>query len=62
MKSDDGIYISILEANLLNYSEMTLKVDKENLLFQSELVGNDAGIKVKTRNSICNSLEININW
>jgi hypothetical protein len=48
MKSDDGIYISILEANLLNYSEMTLKVDKENLLFQSELVGNDAGIKVKT--------------
>jgi hypothetical protein len=48
MKSDDGICISILEANLLNYSEMTLKVDKENLLFQSELVGNDAGIKVKT--------------
>ncbi len=47
MKSDDGIYISILEANLLNYSEMILKVDKENLLFQSELVGNDAGIKVK---------------
>ena len=48
MKSDDGIYISILEANLTNYSEMTLKVDKKNLLFQSELVGNDAGIKVKT--------------
>jgi hypothetical protein len=48
MKSDSGIYISILEANLTNYSEMTLKVDKEKLLFQSELVGNDAGIKVKT--------------
>jgi glucan 1,4-alpha-glucosidase len=48
IKSDDGLYISILEANLLNYSEMTLKVDKENLRFQSELVGNDAGIKVKT--------------
>jgi len=48
MKSDSGIYISILEANLINYSEMTLKVDKENLLFQSELVGNDSGIKVKT--------------
>ena len=48
MKSDDGIYISILEANLTDYSEMTLKVDKEKLLFQSELVGNDAGIKVKT--------------
>ncbi|NWG28888.1 MAG: glycoside hydrolase family 97 protein [Ignavibacteriaceae bacterium] len=48
LRSDDGIYISILEANLLNYSEMTLKVNKENLLFQSELVGNDSGIKVKT--------------
>ncbi|UCH65457.1 MAG: glycoside hydrolase family 97 catalytic domain-containing protein, partial [Ignavibacterium sp.] len=43
----DEIYISILEANLTNYADMTLKVDKENLLFQSELVGNDAGIKVK---------------
>lgn len=49
MKSDDGIYISILEANLTNYADMTLKVDKENLLFQSELVGNDSGIKVKTQ-------------
>jgi glucan 1,4-alpha-glucosidase len=48
MKTDDGIYLSILEANLLNYSEMTLKVDKDNRLFQSELVGNDSGIKVKT--------------
>lgn len=48
-QADDGIYISILEANLSNYSEMTLKVDKENLLFQSELVGNDSGIKVKTK-------------
>ena len=49
MKTDDGVYISILEANLTNYSDMTLKVDKENLLFQSELVGNDSGIKVKTK-------------
>jgi len=49
MKTDDGIYISILEANLTNYPDMTLKVDKENLLFQSELVGNDSGIKVKTK-------------
>jgi hypothetical protein len=49
MKSDDGMYISILEANLTNYADMTLKVDKENLRFQSELVGNDAGIKVKTK-------------
>ena len=49
MKTDDGIYISILEANLTDYADMTLKVDKENLLFQSELVGNDSGIKVKTK-------------
>jgi glucan 1,4-alpha-glucosidase len=49
MKTDNGIYISILEANLTNYADMTLKVDKENLLFQSELVGNDSGIKVKTK-------------
>ena len=49
MKSDNGIYISILEANLTNYADMTLKVDKENLLFQCELVGNDSGIKIKTK-------------
>jgi hypothetical protein len=49
MKTDDGVYISILEANLTNYSDMTLKVKKENLLFESELVGNDEGIKVKAK-------------
>lgn len=49
MKTADGIFISILEANLTDYADMTLKVDKENLLFQSELVGNDSGIKVKTK-------------
>ncbi len=49
MKNDDGIYISILEANLTNYSDMTLRVNKEKLLFQSELVGNDSGTKVKTQ-------------
>ncbi len=49
MKTDDGNYISILEANLTDYADMTLKVDKEHLLFQSELVGNDSGIKVKTK-------------
>ncbi len=49
LKTDDGIYISILEANLTDYSSITLKVDKEKLLFQSELVGNEVGIKVKTK-------------
>jgi hypothetical protein len=49
IKTDNGNYISILEANLTNYADMTLKVDKDHLLFQSELVGNDSGIKVKTK-------------
>lgn len=49
MKSNDGIYLSILEANLTDYADMTLKVDKENLIFQNELVGNDSGVKVKTK-------------
>lgn len=49
MKTDDEVYLSILEANLTDYADMTLKVDKENLLFQSELVGNDSRIKVKIK-------------
>jgi len=49
MKTDDGIYLSILEANLTNYADMTLKVEKESLLFQSELVGDDSGFKVRTK-------------
>ena len=47
MKTEDGLYISIHEADLYDYSGMTLKVDKENLLFQSELVGSRDGSKVK---------------
>jgi hypothetical protein len=49
LKTKDGIYIGILEASLTDYSDMTLKVDKENFLFQSELVGNDSEIKVETK-------------
>jgi len=49
MKTDDGIYLSILEADLTDYADMTLKVDKENSLFQSELVGDDSGMKVRTK-------------
>ena len=48
MKSDDGIYLSFHEADLTDYAGMTLKVDTSNLSMVSELVGNDAGIKVKT--------------
>jgi len=41
MKTDNGIYLSFHEANLTDYSGMTLKIDKENLLMQSELVGSE---------------------
>lgn len=49
MKTDNDIYLSFHEANLTNYAGMTLKVDPENLKMVSELVGNKAGIKVKTQ-------------
>ncbi len=47
MKTADGLYLSFHEAALTNYSGMTLKVDTENLLLQSELVGAPDGSKVK---------------
>ncbi|MEX0721880.1 MAG: glycoside hydrolase family 97 protein [Balneolaceae bacterium] len=48
MKSESGIHLSFHEANLTDYSGMTLKIDAENLLMQSELVGSDiTGYKVK---------------
>ncbi len=47
MKTEDGIYLSFHEANLNNYAGMTLRVDTENLVLTSELVGNDFGWKVK---------------
>ncbi len=39
LKTDDGLYVSFHEADLTDYSGMTLKVDKENTAFVSELVG-----------------------
>ncbi|WP_052752753.1 glycoside hydrolase family 97 protein [Kordia zhangzhouensis] len=41
MKTADGLHISFHEAALIDYSGMTLKVDTENLLLQSELVGSE---------------------
>ncbi|MBG00576.1 MAG: alpha-glucosidase [Owenweeksia sp.] len=49
MKSDEGVYLSFHEADLTDYAGMTLKVDTSSLSMVSELVGNDAGIKVKTK-------------
>ncbi|OQX96858.1 MAG: alpha-glucosidase [Bacteroidetes bacterium 4572_117] len=48
MKTDEGIYLSFHEANLTGYSGMTLKIDKENLMMQSGLVGSErTAYKVK---------------
>jgi hypothetical protein len=48
LKSDDGLYLSFHEADLTNYSDMTLKVDNEKLSFTSELVGSEIlGAKAK---------------
>ncbi|MEZ4887759.1 MAG: glycoside hydrolase family 97 protein [Chitinophagales bacterium] len=48
MKTADGLHLSFHEANLTNYSGMTLKVDKDNLLMESELVGSKRlGYKAK---------------
>ena len=41
MKTKDGLYLSFHEANLTNYSGMTLKVDTDNLNLVSELVGSE---------------------
>ena len=41
MKTKDGTYLSFHEADLTNYSGMTLKVDNENSTMVSELVGSD---------------------
>ncbi|GAB4128581.1 MAG: glycoside hydrolase family 97 protein [Ignavibacteriales bacterium] len=48
MKTESGIYLSIHEAELFDYSDMTLE-RKEKFLFQSHLVPWSDGIKVKTQ-------------
>ncbi len=48
MKTAEGLYLSFHEADLTNYAGMTLKVDEDNLMMQSELVGSDiTGYKAK---------------
>jgi hypothetical protein len=41
MKTSDGLYLSFHEADLTNYSDMTLKIDAKNLSMTSELVGSE---------------------
>lgn len=48
LKTKDGIYMSFHEANLTDYAGMTLQVNKEDLMFESNLVGsNNTDYKVK---------------
>jgi hypothetical protein len=50
MRTSDGVHLSFHEANLTNYPGMTLKIDKDNLLMSSELVGSDRlGYKAKVK-------------
>ncbi len=49
MLTNNGLHLSFHEADLNNYSGMTLKVDTENLLLTSELVGSPDNSKVKTK-------------
>ena len=46
LKTEEGIYISLHEANLTNYSGMTLKVDPKDSKLTSELVGGPNDHKV----------------
>lgn len=41
LKTDNGLYLSFHEANLTNYAGMTLKIFKEQNMFQSKLVSSD---------------------
>jgi len=45
MKTDDGIYINLHEAALINYSCMSLNLDDKNMIFQSWLTPDAQGTK-----------------
>ena len=45
MRTDDGVYLAFHEAALINYSDMTLRIDPVNLAMQAELVGRPDGMK-----------------
>jgi hypothetical protein len=49
MKTDEGLYLSFHEANLTDYSGMTLHIDRENLILSSALVAYPDGSKVITK-------------
>ena len=46
MKTDDGFYISIFEAGLVDYSAMQILIDQKNFVLTSSLVPDAVGTKV----------------
>lgn len=49
MKTADGVYLCFHESYVKNYAGATLRVDTVNLSMEKALVGNDSGVKVKTK-------------
>ena len=50
MKTQKGLHLSFHEADLTDYAGMTLRVNKDQLMMESELVGSDRlGYKVKRK-------------
>jgi len=49
MKTSDGIYLCFHEADVNNYAGATLRVDTVDFSLETALVGNDSGVKVKTK-------------
>jgi len=48
MRTSTGLHLSFHEANLTDYADMTLRIDAQNLMMESGLVGSDRfGYKVK---------------
>lgn len=45
LKSDDGLYVSLHEAALINYSAMSLDLDDENFIFETHLTPDAQGNK-----------------
>jgi glucan 1,4-alpha-glucosidase len=45
MKTDDGLYINLHEAALINYACMHLNLDDKNMVFESWLTPNSNGVK-----------------
>lgn len=57
MRTAEGLHLSFHEASLVDYSGMTLKVDTENLILESELVGSE-----RTNYKVLRTLPFSTPW